>query len=131
MSMDATAAQVTGARIDELQRENELLREQLRTLTVQQQAVHGAVRNATVKEETAARLAHQVAVEERATRAAVEVQASNLGFATIMTIVNFFVLLIILIGMFVWVPKLVAGQVAAELPRTTITAPPGAPVVVP
>jgi hypothetical protein len=113
---------LAAARIEELQRENQTLREQLQSYAAQQTVVRGALTEAAHEKEATARIAHQVAVEERATRTAVEVQNSTLGFAAIMQIVSFFILLIMIIGMFVWLPREIERRVA---PSTTIVTPGG------
>src|SRR3712207_2557767 len=108
MAMDTAntvnTAYTTG-RIDELQRENQELREQLRRVSVQQTVARNALQEAVGEKEAAAKLAHAVTVEERATRAAVEVQGNNIGLSVILQALNFFLLLITLICMFTWLPR--------------------------
>ena len=119
----------TAARIDELQRENEQLRQQLRTYAAEQTVVRGALSEAAHEKDATARIAHQVAVEERATRTAVEVQGSSIGFSVIMQILSFFLLLILAVGLFVWLP----GEVERRLARNTtrVIAPTPNSIVVP
>lgn len=105
MAMDPAGSGYVTGRVEELQRENETLREQLRRAGAQQTVARGALHEAVGEKEASARLAHQVAVEERATRAAVEVQSGNVGLSVILQILNFFMLLILLFGLFVWLPR--------------------------
>lgn len=116
------------ARADELQRENERLREQLRGMTVQQTAIRNAALEANGEREATERLAHQVVVEERATRTAVEVHGNTIGFAAIMQILNFFLLLIVAFGLFVYVPREMDRRLAP--PSNTVVTP-GSSVVIP
>jgi hypothetical protein len=108
-------------RIDELERENQSLREQLRQYAAQATVARGAIMEAATEKEATARMAHQAVVEERATRAAVEVQGSNIGFSVVLQIINFFLLLILTFGLFVWLPR----EVEARIPRPapTVVAP--------
>jgi hypothetical protein len=128
MAMDAARqpAQGTG-RIEELARENQALREQLRQYAAAQSVARGAIVEAVSEKEAAARIAHQVAVEERATRTAVEVQSHNLSFSVWMQLINFFLLLILAIGLFAWLPQ----QIADRMPHAVVA--PAAPgtVVIP
>src|SRR5205823_3906565 len=72
MAMEtANSAYVTG-RLEELQKENEALRDQLRRLSVHETVARGALTEATGEREAAERLVRRVAVEEQATRAEVE-----------------------------------------------------------
>jgi hypothetical protein len=121
MAMGAPNPSYPAGRVDELQRENEELREQLRRFSAQHTVVRGAMQEAATEKEATARMAHQVAVEERATRAAVEVQSSNIGFAVILQILNFFLLLIMMFGLFVWLPR----EVENRIPRPPVVAQPG------
>jgi hypothetical protein len=111
---------LAAARIDELQRENETLKEQVRALAVQQNVVRGALSEAHHEKEATARIAHQVTVEERATRTAVEVQNNSLSFAVVMQMLNFFVLVVLAAGLFVWLPREMERRVS---PPTTIVTP--------
>jgi hypothetical protein len=104
-------------RITELERENETLREQLRQYAAQATVARGAISEATSEKEATARMAHQVAVEERATRAAVETQSSSLGLSVILQIITFFLVLIVAFGLFVWLPR----EVEARSGKTVIT----------
>ena len=90
-------------------------------MTVQQTAVRNAVIEATGEREAAERLAHQVVVEERATRTAVEVHGNTIGFAAIMQILNFFLLLIVAFGLFVYVPREMDRRLAP--PSNTVVTP--------
>ncbi len=115
-------------RTEELQRENETLREQLRAYAAQQAAIRSAMQEAVGEREATERIAHQMTVEERATRSAVEVQGNTIGFAVIMQIINFFMLLVLIFGMFVYVPSEVARRVGTT--STVVTpAQPGTVVV--
>ena len=105
MAMGASNPGYIPGRLEELQRENERLREQLRRTTAQATVATGAIQEAVQEKEATARIAHQVAVEERATRAAVEVQGSNLGLSLILQILNFTMLIIMLVGLFAWLPR--------------------------
>lgn len=110
----------SAARVDELQRENERLREQLRGYAAQQATIRSALLEANGEREATERLAHQVAVEERATRTAVEVQGSSIGLGVILQILNFFMLLILIFGLFVYVPREMDRRMA---PSTTVVTP--------
>jgi len=126
MAMDASNPGYLAGRLDELQRENAELRERLRGAAVQQRVVGGAITEAVHEKEATARMAHQVTVEERATRAAVEVQGNSINLSVILQILNFFMLLVLLLGMFFWLP----GAIADRMPRST-TVYPNAGIVVP
>jgi hypothetical protein len=124
MALDAPNPGYMNARLEELQRENAELRERLRFAVAQS---HSAVSGAIQEKETTERLAHQVAVEERATRAAVEVQGSSLSFAVVLQVINFFLLLTLMCGLFLWLPQ----RLAASLPGTAPVVAPSGSVVVP
>ena len=127
MAMSASNSEYSAGRLDELQRENEELRERLRQLSTTDVVARGAISQATTERETTARLAHQVAVEERATRAAVEVQGSSISFAVVMQVINFFLLVVLMIGVFAWIPREMENRLR---PATTVVSPvPGATVV--
>ena len=114
-------------RTEELERENETLREQLRAYASQQASVRGAMHEAVGEREATERLAHQMTVEERATRSAVEVQGNTMGFAVMVQIINFFMLLVLIIGMFIYVPSEVARRIGT--PSTVVAPAPGTVVV--
>jgi hypothetical protein len=116
-------------RLEELQRENDLLREQLRRNSAQATVARGAISEAMTEKEVTARLAHQVTVEERATRAAVEVQGSNIGFSVILQIMNFLMLIVLLVGLFVWLPREIQTRVTPSAVVNTV--PGGGTIVVP
>jgi hypothetical protein len=116
-------------RLEELQRENETLKEQLRRAAVQTTVARGAISDAITEKETTARLAHQVSVEERATRAAVEVQGNNIGFSVILQIMNFLMLIVLLVGLFVWLPREIQTRVTPSAVVNTV--PGGGTIVVP
>jgi len=118
--------QSTG-RLEELQRENLALREQLRQLAATQTVARGAIVEATHEKEATARIAHQVAVEERATRTAVEIQGQSLGFSLWMQVITFFLLLVLTIGLFAWLPQ----QIENRMPHTVVQPAPGGTVVIP
>ncbi len=108
------------ARLQELQRENETLREQLRRLAAQHTVARGALTEAAAEKDAAERIAHQVVVEERATRAAVEVAGSGISTTVVFQILNFFMLLVLLVGLFAWLPRAVADRIPGP---TTVTTP--------
>ncbi len=130
MAMGAAGAPRGAERLQELEQENAELREQLRKYAAAQTVTRGAVMQAAQEREATERIAHQLVVEEQATRAAVEVQTGNTSFAGIMQIVNFFVLIILLFGLFFWLPREVQSQ-SRVVPNTSIVAPPGSSVTVP
>lgn len=117
------------ARLEELQRENDQLREQIRAYAAQHANIRNALQEAAGEREAAERLAHQVTVEERATRTAVVAQGSNIGFAVVMQIINFFILLILIFGMFVYVPREVERRVGPA--STTVVTPAPGTVTIP
>jgi hypothetical protein len=110
-------------RLEELQRENERLREQLRRAAAQATVATGAIQEAVQEKEATARIAHQVAVEERATRAAVEVQGSNLGLSLILQILNFMMLIVLLVGLFAWLPREIQARSTPSTIVNTVPAP--------
>jgi hypothetical protein len=114
-------------RLAELQRENEELREQLRQYAAQATVARGAIREAVHEKEATAKIAHQVAVEEQATRTAVEVQGSNIGMAVVMNILNFFLLLVLAVGLFAWLPREIENRVGAR--SSTVVTTPGSTVI--
>lgn len=120
MAMSVSDPGFLAARIDELEGENNRLREQLRAYAAQQTVVRGALSEAAVEKDATARMAHQVVVEERATRAAVENAGSSIGFAVILQVVNFFLLLVVLVGALFWLPAEIQRRVQ---PRTTTVVP--------
>lgn len=128
MSMGAVDPAFSAGRVEELQRENNLLKDQLRRYATQSTVAQGALREAVAEKETAANLAHHVSVEERATRAAVEVQSSAMSMAAIVQFVNFLLLLVISLGLFMWLPGEISNRVNGPAP-TTITAPAGSTIV--
>jgi len=119
MAMDTANPAYVAGRLEELERENTELREQLRRLAVHQQVSRNALSEAVGQKETAAQLAHKVTVEERATRAAVEVAGTNVGFSVILQIVNFFALLITIIIATAWLPAEIERRVARPVPVAT------------
>jgi hypothetical protein len=127
MSTDDVSPLYTAGRMEELQRENEQLKEQVRKLAVQQTVTRGAVMEAAHEREATARMAHQVAVEERTTRAAVAATAGNLNLSVILQVIHLFLLLILMIGLFVWLPR----EMENRIRPTVVTPQPGGPVVVP
>ena len=124
--MDTASTSPGPDRITALEQENAALRDQLRRFTNQAKVTQGAIIEAASEKEAAARIAHQTVVEERATRAAVEVQGSNIGFTVVMQVLNFFLMVILLFGLFVWLPKTVEGQ---SRPAPTISVPGGTTVI--
>jgi len=125
MAMEAAGAPNGAGRMEELERENAELREQLRRYAAAQTVAKGAVMQAEHEREATARIAHQLVVEEQATRAAVEVQTGNTSFAAIMQIINVFLLVILLIGLFFWLPREVYSQSreAAPTPNVNVIQP--------
>ena len=118
----------SASQLEELRRENQALREELRRYSAQQTVARGAIVEAAHEKEATARIAHQVAVEERATRTAVEVQANNLNFSLMMQVINFFLLVVLAIGLFAWLPQ----QIENRMPHTVVApTAPGSAVVVP
>lgn len=128
MSMGAVDPAFAAGRLDELQRENNQLKEQLRRLATQSTVAQGALREAVAEKETAANLVHHVAVEERATRAAVEVQSSAMNMAAIVQFVNFLLLLVISLGLFAWLPGEIGKRVNGPSP-SAVVAPAGTTIV--
>ena len=127
MAMKTVSPNHSAGRLEALQRENDQLREQLRRLALQQNVARDALHDAVQEKETAARLAHTFAAEERATRAAVEVTGNNLGLSLILQILNFFVLLVLAIGLFVWLPN----EVERRIDRPAVVTGTGGAIVTP
>ncbi len=127
MSAEPVITGYSAGRLDELQRENEALRDQVRRLTVHTQVTRGAIMEAAQEREVAERMAHHVVVEEQATRAAVAVQGNTLGFGVVLGIMNFFLTLLIAFGLFVWLPNEIATRFR---PATTTTVIPGGGTVI-
>ena len=122
MAMDMANAAGPSERLAALQQENAELREQLRRAAAERQVARGAIHDAVQEKEIAARLAHQVTVEERATRTAVEVQGSSVGLSITLQVINFLLLLTLLVGVFFWLP----GELETHLrPATQIVTPAG------
>jgi len=109
--------------MEDLERENAELREQLRRYAAAQTVAKGAVIQAAQEKEATARIAHQLVVEEQATRAAVEVQTGNTSFAAIMQIINVFLLVILLVGLFFWLPREVYSQSRQATPNVNVIQP--------
>ena len=129
MAMGTPNSAFTAGQVAELQRENEELREQLRRVAAQQTVVSGAISGAAQEREVATRMAHQVAVEERATRAAVEVQGNSIGFAVILQILSFFLLVLLAFGVFAWLPREMENRFPR--PAATVVTPGGGTIVTP
>ncbi len=121
---------LSAARAEELQRENERMREQLRAYAAQHTNIRNALQEVAGEREATERLAHQVSVEERATRTAVQVQGNSIWFAVILQIINFFILLILIFGMFLYLPREVERRMT---PTSTVVTPgtPNSTIVVP
>jgi len=128
MSMGTTDPAFSAGRLEELQRENNLLKEQLRRFSTQSTVAQGALREAVAEKETAANLAHHVAVEERATRAAVEMQGSAMNMAAVVQFINMLLLLAIALGLFAWQPTELGKRVNGPSP-SAVVAPSGVTVV--
>lgn len=127
MAMGASNSGYVPGRMEELQRENERLREQLRRTAAQVTVATGAIQGAVQEKEATARIAHQVAVEERATRAAVETQGSNLGLSLVLQVLNFMMLIIMVVGLFAWLPREIQAR---SNPSTIVTTSPAPGTVV-
>jgi hypothetical protein len=125
MATEAMGPAHAAGRMEELQRENAELRERLRRLATQSTAARSALQEAVGEREASARLAHQITVEERATRAALEVHGSNTGFSVVLQVLNLFVLLVLAIGLFVWLPR----EVERRIPAPPVQAPGGAVII--
>lgn len=121
MALGASRPGYSAGGVDELQRENAELREQLRRLSTAQVVAQGAVQEAEHEKEATMRMAGAVTAEERATRTVVEGQSGSLGLSVVLQILSFFVLLIILFGMFAWMP----GEISRRASPTTVI---GSPV---
>ncbi|MFN3648142.1 MAG: hypothetical protein ACK47B_01075 [Armatimonadota bacterium] len=119
MSIEASGTAYAAGRIQELERENRALQEQLRRLATQQTALRGAMQEVEHEREATTRIAQQVRVEEQATRAAVEVQNSSLNLSVVLQVLNFFMLIVLVCGLFFWLPKAVAASAAAARPSVT------------
>lgn len=128
MSMGTVDPAFSAGQMEELKRENNLLKEQLRRLATQSTVAQGALREAVAEKETAANLVHHVAVEERATRAAVEVQSSAMNMAAIVQFINMLLLLVIALGLFAWLPGEIGNRVNGPKPNTVV-APSGTTIV--
>jgi hypothetical protein len=127
MAMEARQPAFNAGRLEEIQRENEELREQLRRYQAAQAVARGAILEATHEKDATARIAHQVAVEERATRTAVEVQAQNLNYSLILQVIHLLLLVVVAIGLFGWLPR----ELESRVPQTVVAPSAGAPIVVP
>jgi flagellar basal body-associated protein FliL len=121
--MGASNSGYVPGRMEELQRENDRLRDQLRRTAAQVTVASGAIQEAVQEKEATARIAHQVAVEERATRAAVETQGSNLGLSLVLQILNFVMLIIMVVGLFAWLPREIQARSNPSAIVTTTPAP--------
>jgi hypothetical protein len=126
MAMGASRPAVDSSRLEELQQENDTLREQMRQYAAQATVGKGALSEAVHEKEAAAKIAHQVMVEEQATRTAVEVQGSNIGLAVVVNVLNFFLLLVLLVAVFAWLPREIESHIG---PSQTVVAPSGGVVV--
>jgi hypothetical protein len=86
-----------------------------------------------VERVAAQELTGRLAAEERVTQQVLAEQSSNLSFVNVMLLLTFLTSLLVMLGLFLWLPARVAGEVQA--PRTTmVTTPPAtapAPPVVP
>lgn len=124
MGIPANDAFTPDANVEALQRENDALRAQVRQLAAQQTVARGAIQGAVQEKEATARIAHQVGVEERATRAAVEVQSGNTNMVLFIQMLNICLTVLLLFGIFFWLPR--------ELPQpapTVITSPSGGTII--
>jgi hypothetical protein len=125
MAMPAHDPFAADTDLEALRRENETLRQQVRQLSAGQTVARGALQAASSEKEATARIAHQAVVEERATRAAVEVTASTATTVMVLQVMNLLVSILLLVGLFLWLPKALAQPSAP----TVITSPSGATVI--
>lgn len=114
MAMNPAQPVSAAVRMEALERENAELREQLRRATAQQVVTRGAILEASQERADTVRVAHQVAVEERATRAAIAVQGNTIGTAVVLQIVNFFLLLVLAVGLYFWLPREISARVPSQ-----------------
>lgn len=128
MSLEMSEPRTMALRLEELERENAALREQIRRAATQQVVSRGALAEAVQEKEVAARIASQVAAEERATRAAVEVQGSSIGFSLVLQVLNFLMLVTLIGGLYFWLPTTLENRLR---PATVITGSTSGTVVVP
>jgi len=124
MAMPASETLELQVDVETLRKENELLRQQVRQLSAQQTVARGAIQEAVQEKEATARIAHQVGVEERATRAAVEVQAGNSSVQLFVQVMNLLLTVLVLFGLFIWLPRALP-----QAAPTVITSPSGATIV--
>lgn len=118
MSLEMSEPRTMALRLEELERENAALREQIRRAATQQVVSRGALAEAVQEKEVAARIASQVTAEERATRAAVEVQGSSLGFSLVLQVLSFLMLVTLIGGLYFWLPTTLENRLR---PSTVIT----------
>jgi len=88
-----------------LRQENQRLQEQLRKFATNEKAARGALSTASAEREATEKLAHQVVVQERVTHEAIASQGGSLGLSVILQIVNSLLLIVMLVGVFAWLPK--------------------------
>ena len=120
-------------RVEELEKENGHLRRELQALRAERDVARGAVQSALAERVAAQELTGRLAAEERVTQQVLAEQSSNLSFVNVMLLLTFGTSLLMLLGLFLWLPARVAGEVQAR--RTTVVAAPAAtapaPPVVP
>lgn len=110
--MGASNPLFAAGQLEQLQRENEELKNQLRRFSAAQTVTRGALMEAAQEKEATARIAHQVVVEERATRAVVAVQGSTVSLAVILQFLSLLVLLVLTAGIFFWLPREIVARTA-------------------
>lgn len=108
--------------IESLRAENDQLRAQVKQLAARQQTAQGALSTASAEREATERLAHSVVTQERVTHEAISAQGGSLGLSVLLQILNFLMLLLVLLGIFFWLP----GAVANRIPNTPQVVVPGA-----
>jgi hypothetical protein len=110
-------------RLDELEKENAMLRRELQALRAERDVARGAAQSAMAERVAAHELTGRLAAEERATQAALAEQSSNFSYVNIMLLLTFLVTLVVALGIFIWVP----GRVANDLQSRTVIAPAAGP----
>ena len=111
MAMDAsgirTTEYVTG-RLEELEKENGHLRRELISLRAERDVARGAAQSAMAERVAAQELTGRLAAEERMTQQVLAEQSSNLNFVNVMLLLTFVTSLLMLLGLFLWLPARVA-----------------------
>lgn len=128
MSLETGEPRTMALRLEELERENTALREQMRRVATQQVVSRGALAEAVQEKEATARIASRVTAEERATRAAVEVQGSSLSFSLVLQVLNFLMLVVLMAGLYFWLPTTLENRLR---PANVVTGTSPGTVIVP